>query len=141
MRAVANSGKEICWVRTNASGMRLYMVNNIDASVSFYDNANPLQPVERQKLVLKELGPMFLNDRGADSFMQVTSTPFQPALDPAERFIYVVSQRSNATNAAVTEGNKLHILSIAADGTVSQPGAPLNLPVPPSARPMGLVVF
>lgn len=140
-RAVPNSGKEICWVRTNASGSRLYTVNNIDASVSFYDNANPLQPVERQKLVLKELGPMFLNDRGADSFLQVTSTPFQPALDPTERFIYVVSQRSNATNAAVTEGNKLHILAIAADGTVSQPGAPLNLPVPPSARPMGLVVF
>ena len=56
---------------------------------------------------------MFLNDRGAGSFMQVTSTPFQPALDPTERF----------------------------NGTVSQPGAPLNLPVPPSARPMGLVVF
>ena len=51
-----------------------------------------------------------------------------------------VSQHSNATSAAVTEGNKLHILSIAADGTVSQPGAPLNLRVPLCARPMRLVV-
>lgn len=139
--AVPNSGKEICWVRTNASGTRLYTVNNIDASVSFYDNSNPLRPLERQKLVLKELGPMFLNDRGPDSFMQVTSTPFQPALDPSERFLYVVSQRSDATHPAVVEGNKLHTLAVAADGTVSQPGAPLDLPVPADARPMGLVVF
>ena len=128
-------------IRVGDPGTRLYTVNNIDASVSFYDNTDPLQPVERQKLVLKEHGPMFLNDRGADSFMQVTSTPFQPAPDPTEKFIYVVSQRADATHPSVTEGNKLHTLSIAADGTVSQPGAPLNLPVPASARPMGLVVF
>ena len=48
--------------------------------------------------------------------------------------------RRDATHPAVTEGNKLHIFWIAADGTVSQAGAPLNLPVPASARSIGLVV-
>lgn len=139
--AVPNSGLEICWIRTNAAGDRLYTVNNIDNSVSYYDNSDPLLPVERQHFVMKEPGPLFLNDRGPTSFMQVTSTPFEPALSPDERFLYVVNNRSNATDPAVTEGNKLHILTIGADGTLSEPHATVNLPVPPSARPQGLVVF
>ena len=58
-----------------------------------------------------------------------------------EKFIYVGSQRADANHPLVTAGNKLHMLSIAAAGTVSQPGALLNLPVPSSARPRGLVVY
>lgn len=143
VRAVPNSGLEICWIRTTASGARIYTVNNIDNSVSFYDNSDPLQPVERQKLSLKLSGPLFLNDRGAMSFMQVTSTPFQPALSPDEKFLYVVGNRVNALDNTVTAGNYIHVLNIAADGTLSQPGAPLVLPVPvpPATRPQGLVVF
>ncbi len=141
VRAVPNSGVEICWIRTSANGMRLYTVNNIDNSVSFYDNSTPTQPVEKQHLVLKESGPLFLNDRGPDSFMQVTSTPYEPALSPDEKFLYVVNNRSNAKNPAVTDGNKLHILSIAADGSLTESAATVNLPVPPDVRPQGLVVF
>lgn len=73
--------------------------------------------------------------------VQVDHEHAVPALDPTEKFINVASQRADATHPAVTVGNMLHTLSIAADGTVSQLGAPLNLPVPPSSRPMGLVVF
>ncbi|MEO5735138.1 MAG: hypothetical protein ABIN96_14475, partial [Rubrivivax sp.] len=143
VRAVPNSGLEICWIRPTANGARIYTVNNIDNSVSFYDNSDPLQPVEKQHLLLKLPGPLFLNDRGPDSFMQVTSTPYEPALSPDEKFLYVVGNRVNALNNAVTDGNSIHILSIAADGSLSQPGAPLPLPlpVPPATRPQGLVVF
>ena len=143
VRAVPNSGLEICWIRPTASGARIYTVNNIDNSVSFYDNGDPLQPVERQHLLLKLPGPLFLNDRGPDSFMQVTSTPYEPALSPDERFLYVVGNRVNALDNTVTAGNYIHILNIATDGTLSQPGAPLVLPVPvpPATRPQGLVVL
>ena len=143
VRAVPNSGVEICWIRPTANGARIYTVNNIDDSVSFYDNADPLQPVEKQHLLMKLPGPLFLNDRGPDSFMQVTSTPYEPALSPDEKFLYVVGNRSNALDNTVTAGNYIHILNIAADGSLSQPGAPLVLPVPvpPATRPQGLVVF
>jgi 6-phosphogluconolactonase (cycloisomerase 2 family) len=137
---VPNSGKEICWVRVTRNGSRIYTVNNIDNSVSFYDNSNPRAPVERQKLTMKEPGPMFLNDRGKLSFMQITSTPFQPALSPDERFIYVVNQRVDY-NSSYTRGNNLHILRVAEDGTLSEPGSPLELPVPTQSRPHGVVVF
>jgi 6-phosphogluconolactonase (cycloisomerase 2 family) len=138
--AVPNSGKEICWIRTAANGSRIYTVNNLDNSVSFYDASNPHVPVEKQKITLKEPGPMFLNDRGAMSFMQVTSTPFQPGISPDERFIYVVNQRVDF-NSPDQEGNKLHILRIGTDGMLSEPGEPVDLPVPAQARPQGVVVF
>ncbi|MDQ2778917.1 MAG: lactonase family protein [Pseudomonadota bacterium] len=143
VRTVPNSGTEICWIRPTANGARIYTVNNIDNSVSFYDNSDPLQPVEKQHLLLKLPGPLFLNDRGPDSFMQVTSTPYEPALAPDEKFLYVVGNRANALDNSVTTGNTIHILSIAADGSLSQPAAPLVLPVPvpPATRPQGLVVF
>ena len=50
VRAVPNSGVEFCWIRPTASGARIYTVDNIDNSVSFYDNGDPLQPVEKQHL-------------------------------------------------------------------------------------------
>ncbi len=143
VRAVPNSGVEICWIRPTANGSRIYTVNNIDNSVSFYDNSDPLQPVEKQHLLLKLPGPLFLNDRGPDSFLQVNSTPYEPALSPDEKFLYVVGNRVNALDNTVTAGNYIHVLNIAADGMVSQPGAPLPIPVPvpPATRPQGLVVF
>ena len=140
VRAVPNSGLEICWIRTTASGGRLYTVNNIDNTVSFYDNRAPLQPVEMQKLVLKDSGPLFLNDRGPESFMQVTSTPFEPALSPDERFFYVINQRANL-NSPSQDGNVIHVLAIAADGRLSEPGPSVRLPVPATARPQRLVVL
>ncbi len=140
VRQMPNSGKEICWVRTTADGRRLYTVNNIDNSVSFYDNADPRNPVERQKLVMSEPGPLFLNDRMDLSFEQITSTPFQMNLSPDERYLYVVNQRVDF-NSSYQEGNNIHVLRIADDGTLSEQGSPVDLPVPPQMRPQGIVVF
>lgn len=142
---VPNSGREICWIRTNAAGTRLFTVNNIDNSVSLYDIAgNPRAPVERQKLTLKEPGPLFLNDRGELSFMQITSTPFQPALSPDERFLYVINQRVDF-NSSYQQGNNIHIVRVASDGSLSEPGDPVQLTpqigVPVRDRPHGVVVF
>jgi 6-phosphogluconolactonase (cycloisomerase 2 family) len=56
IRTVANSGKAICWIRSNATGTRLYTANTADSSISVYDSTFPLEPVEIQHLKLNGLG-------------------------------------------------------------------------------------
>jgi hypothetical protein len=54
--------------------------------------------------------------------------------------LFTVSQRvtTNATDGT-SPGNILHALMIAADGTVSEPGADVWLDVPLDARPQGVL--
>src|SRR5205823_11159119 len=78
VRSVPNSGKAICWIRSNASGTRLYTANTGDNSISVYDTSQPLEPVEIEHLVLKGVG----------NALQLT-------LDPRQDFLYVVTQRAS----------------------------------------------
>ncbi|HKG90496.1 MAG TPA: beta-propeller fold lactonase family protein [Gemmatimonadaceae bacterium] len=132
----ANSGKAICWILVNPSGSTIYTTNTLTNSLSRYDAASPQAPVERQHLVLREPGPTF-----TFMGMQVpTSQDFQEALSPDGKFLYVVSQHANPDFTA-PNGNKLHTISIAADGTLSETVAPLQLPVATTTRPQGVIVF
>ncbi|MBC8044266.1 MAG: beta-propeller fold lactonase family protein [Rhizobacter sp.] len=133
----AVSGKAPCWIITNSSGSRIYTTNTVDGSVSVLDATNPLAPVEIQKLVLKEVGPLFEIMPGA---MAVSSGAFQEALSPDGKNIYVVSQRATS-DASYTQGNYLHVLNVASDGTLTEPGVPVVLAVPTTARPHGVVTF
>src|SRR5437764_6937784 len=56
VRSVSNSGKAICWIRSNATGTRLYTANTGDSSISVYDSTFQLQPVEIQHFTLKGVG-------------------------------------------------------------------------------------
>ena len=67
-RTVANSGKAICWLRTNRAGTRLYTSNTGSSTVSVYDTTDPAEPKEIQ--AVRTSGPGAL---------------FQLALDPTER--------------------------------------------------------
>jgi DNA-binding beta-propeller fold protein YncE len=120
--SVANSGKAICWIRSNATGTRIYTANTGDNSISVYDNTFPLQPVEIEHLVLKGLGSVF----------QIT-------VDPRGNFLYAVTQRSSAT-VPLGEGNTLHVLRInQVTGKITESGASfVELPVPPGTRPQGV---
>jgi 6-phosphogluconolactonase (cycloisomerase 2 family) len=122
IRSVANSGKAVCWIRSNATGTRIYTANTGDNSISVYDNTFPLQPIEIEHLVLKGLGSVF----------QIT-------VDPRGNFLYAVTQRSSAT-VPLGEGNTLHVLRInQVTGKVSESGASfVELPVPPGTRPQGV---
>ncbi len=133
----SNSGKAICWIVTNKSGSAIYTTNTADNSVSFYNASNPLAPTEAQRLALKEPGPMFINDKG---MMMPTSEDFQLTLDPSGQHLYILSQHANP-DFSVTNGNLLHILTVAADGTLSEPAAPLHLPVDTRTRPWGVLAF
>jgi len=122
-RTVPNSGKAICWLLTNRAGTRLYTVNTGSSTVSVYDTTDPDEPREIQ--AIQTSGPGAL---------------FQLALDPTERFLYVIGQRGS--HAA--PGNALHVLAVdEEDGTLTE--MPLS-PVPitlqsPDARPQGVAVF
>ena len=122
-RTVANSGTAICWLRTNRAGTRLYTANTGSSTVSVYDTTDPDEPKEIQ--AVRTSGPGAL---------------FQLALDPTERFLYVIGQRGSRA----APGNALHVLEVDdEDGTLSEVSsspAPITLRSP-DARPQGVAVF
>jgi 6-phosphogluconolactonase (cycloisomerase 2 family) len=124
VNAFNNSGKALCWIVTNHAGTALFTVNSGDNSVSSYNISQPLAPAEAQHLVLR--GP---------------GNPFQQALEPSERFLYVVSQRTTTDPNDLT-GNGVHILTVGQDGSLAEaPFSPMALPVPAFARPQGVVAL
>jgi hypothetical protein len=67
---------------------------------------------------------------------------FQIALSPDGRTLYAISQSTNPTGN-FADGNQLHILSVAADGRLSEPNGPVLLStagVPGDAHPQGIAV-
>lgn len=134
-RSVANSGQDICWVLPNKAGTRLYTVNNLPrpelgqkaATVTTYDISgdHAEKPVEIGVLEVPLPGGVFVNNR---NFEQPDSTAFQCALDPDEKFFYVICQRINQTDENKgQEGNILHAFKIDEKG----------LPQTAHSRPLG----
>src|SRR6516162_8747669 len=122
-RTVANSGTAICWLRTNRAGTRLYTANTGSSTVSVYDTTVPDEPKEIQAIHTSGPGNLF-----------------QLALDPTERFLYVIGQRGNSA----APGNALHVLAVdEEDGTLSEvPSSPAQITLQsPDARPQGIAVF
>ena len=124
LRTVPNSGKGICWIRSNKAGTRLYTSNTTDPSISVYDTSiDPSEPIEIQRVVLNG-----------------QSNVYQICLDPAEEWFYTVTQRNSA--GLPRTANAMHVLKIAKDGTLTEaPTSPMILPVPASSRPQGVVAF
>jgi DNA-binding beta-propeller fold protein YncE len=110
-------------LRTNRAGTRLYTANTGSFTVSVYDTTDPAEPNEIQ--AIQTSGPGAL---------------FQLALDPTERFLYVIGQRGS--HAA--PGNTLHVLAVDdEDGTLTEvPSSPVPITLQsPDARPQGVAVF
>lgn len=149
--AVPNSGQDICWIRINEDGTRLYAVNNLpredrmdDAStVTVFDIAGSRarKPVEIQRIALPLPLGTFVNNRTAP---QPNSTAFQLDIDPTGRVLTVLAQRIDQTGAnASEEGNILHVLRIDDRGLLSVVTSRHLGPdgVHPTARPQGLVTL
>jgi 6-phosphogluconolactonase (cycloisomerase 2 family) len=108
----------------NNDGTRLYSSNTGDNSISVFDIANPLKPVEIQHLRLKGTG-----------------SSFEIELDPENNYLYAVTQRAAATTP-LGQGNNLHVLRVGVNGRLTEnEGSPLALPVPSGTRPQGLATF
>jgi 6-phosphogluconolactonase (cycloisomerase 2 family) len=124
VHSVPNSGKAICWVRTNPEGTRLYTSNTNDSSISVYETSNPLKPKEIQKHRLSGVG-----------------NSFQFELDPRGGFLYVLTQRG-ASTVPLGKGNTLHVLQLDPDGRIAdKDDSPLELTLPQGTRPQGVAVF
>jgi DNA-binding beta-propeller fold protein YncE len=114
----------ICWTRVNNDGTRLYAANTGDNSISVFDVTNPVRPVQIQHLRLRGTGSIF-----------------EIELDPANRYLYGVTQRSSAATPP-GQGNNLHVLRVGPDGRLTEnDGSPLALPVPAGTRPQGVATF
>lgn len=149
--AVPNSGQDICWLRVNRAGTRLYAVNNLPregtddvaSTLTVFDisGENAERPVEISRTEIPLPFASFVNNRAAE---QPGSTAFQLTLDASERFLYVVNQRIDQTAANdVPGGNVIHTFRIAEDGAV-EPAQARHLAddgVSSRARPQGLVAI
>jgi 6-phosphogluconolactonase (cycloisomerase 2 family) len=123
LRAVPNSGKAICWLRTNRSGTRLYSSDTITNSISVYDLSDPATPVQMQELNLEGPGNALQFELSSDG-----------------NYIYAISSRGSSS-IPDGQGNALHILKIAKDGTVEETGAsPILFSLPDGTRPQGVAV-
>lgn len=132
LTATVPAGAAACWLRTNAKGTRLYVLNSGENSVGVYDITEASAPVFLSKLVLKESGAM-TSSSGKTS---LASGDFALNFSPEGNILYVVSQDIDA--AAGGDYNFLHSLAVAADGTLTEPGEPLALPVAADVRPLGV---
>ena len=100
--------------------------------------ADPLHPVQIQEFVLG--GPQ--NSTGDPTAARET-TAFEFALDPSGKTLYVIDHQTDAAGN-FPQGNALHVLSVAPDGTLSESASsPLFLPsnIPAGADPQGVAVI
>jgi DNA-binding beta-propeller fold protein YncE len=135
--SVPVQGAATCWIVVSADGKYLYTANTGTNSVGVFSLADPLNPVEIQEFALH--GP--LAPPGAPAGERDTAD-FQIALDPSGHSLYVIGQSTSPT-LNFPQGNQLHMLKVARDGTLSEPAGPILFPtsaVPANARPQGLAV-
>ena len=123
LRSVADSGGAPCWFRIDARARRMYVSNTGDNSVSVFDLRRPDQPVELQRLALR----------------QATGGTFQISLDPEEHFLYALEEENSAASAG--RSNQVHVMRISPAGLVAEmDSSPVKLPVPAGQVPQGLFV-
>ena len=129
--ASSDSGAAPCWCVVSADGKILYVANTASDSVGVFSLANPLAPVQIEDV---QLGGPRSSPAGANTNV------FEITLDPTGRFLYAVTQSTDSSN--FPQGNQLHTLSVARDGTLSEPLAPVILSVTDvgaNAHPQGVV--
>ena len=129
------AGPAACWIRTNKTGSRLYVLNSGENAISAYNIENPTTPVSIGKLMLKKAGPKY--DVMGMPF--VTSEDFSFQLSSDEACMYVLCQHTNK-DFSIGNYNYMHVVSIAGDGTLSEPSDAMQMPVDNKLRPKGLIV-
>jgi 6-phosphogluconolactonase (cycloisomerase 2 family) len=132
------SGHGPCWTTVSADGEFLYTADTGTNSVGVFSLVDPLHPVQIQELVLG--GPQ--NSTGDPKAPRET-TDFEFALDPSGKTLYVINHSTDSTGN-FPQGNALHVLSVAANGMLSESASsPLFLPsdIPAGADPQGVAVI
>ncbi|RYY54612.1 MAG: hypothetical protein EOO05_20130 [Chitinophagaceae bacterium] len=137
MQTSVAAGPAACWLRTNNSGDKLYVLNSAANTVQVYNTSNPSSPSSMQVIELKMSGPEY---PGPGTAMFKTSQDFSLHLSPDEKTLYVLCQHTN-TDFSIGNYNYLHSLKVNADGTLVEETEPVQLPVASNIRPKGLAVI
>jgi 6-phosphogluconolactonase (cycloisomerase 2 family) len=135
---VSVQGSGPCWTLVSPNGEILYTVDTGTNSVGVFSLSDPLHPEQIQEFVLG--GPQ--NSTGDPTAARET-TDFEFALDPSGKSLYVIDHQTDAAGT-FPQGNALHVLAVAPDGTLSESASsPLFLPsnIPAGADPQGVAVI
>jgi hypothetical protein len=135
---VAVQGSGPCWTLVSANGKFLYTIDTGTNSVGVFSLANPLKPVQIQEFTLG--GPQ--NSTG-DPTATSETTNFEFSLNPSGNTLFVIDHQTDAAGT-FPQGNALHVLSVAADGRLSEStSSPVFLPldIPAGADPQGVAVI
>jgi DNA-binding beta-propeller fold protein YncE len=114
-----------CWSVVSADGGRLFFANAGSDNLSVWDIANdPRQPRLLQTYELPGGG-----------------NPWGLRLDPTGHVLFVITPRQ-IHEVPVDQGQLLHALRIAADGTIDDEvdGSPVSIPVAPETNVFGITV-
>jgi 6-phosphogluconolactonase (cycloisomerase 2 family) len=127
VRAMPNPGAVLpCWTEVNAAGTRLYSGNAGSGNITVFDiSQDPLHPGQMQSIHLNGVG-----------------NPWNFALDPSGRELFIVNMRADARHVPSDEGNTLHALRIGSDGRLAElSSSPVKIPVPVNTNPYGIAVL
>jgi 6-phosphogluconolactonase (cycloisomerase 2 family) len=137
LQTTVAAGKAACWIRTNDSGNRMYVLNSGDNTVQVYDSSNASAPTSIQVLELKNSGPTYPGPGGVPF---KTSEAFSLHFSTDENTLYVVSQHTNP-DFTIGNFNYLHKLEVSDNGMLTESGEAIQLPVANTLRPKGTVVI
>jgi 6-phosphogluconolactonase (cycloisomerase 2 family) len=112
VQAVPNEGIDICWLRLNAAGTRLYSSESVTNTITVYDTSDTLNPVQIQHVNLNAADGPVINIE----------------LDPTETFLYALA------------GHEIHTLNVDASGMLSELVGPTHLPIANRDTPFGMAV-
>ncbi|HEX4793167.1 MAG TPA: hypothetical protein VH370_05215 [Humisphaera sp.] len=127
-----------CWTLVSPDGKFLYSIDTGTNSVGVFSLADPLHPKQIQEFALG--GP---RNKTGDPSAPSQTTDFEFALDPSGKSLYVIDHQTTA-DGSFPQGNALHVLSVASDGTLSEPAGSIQfLPsdIPAGADPQGVAVI
>jgi 6-phosphogluconolactonase (cycloisomerase 2 family) len=134
-----NSGLGASTMRSNNGGDRLYVLNSYKNIVTVLNTSDAGAPTVLARLELKNPGlPYYVH-----AVPYTSSECYSLGLSYDEKFLYVVSQNINFNTYPPFDGNNnwLHVLSVQPDGTLTEPGEPIQLPVSNMVIPRGVAVY
>lgn len=113
---VPTTGSLACWLGISHDGSRLYSAETGSGTITVYDTSVPTAPVQIQHYTMSTVG-------------DATPAPWEVRFDPTGKFLYAVSNQT------------LHVMNVAADGTLSETVGAVNLNLPAGTFPYGLATI
>lgn len=134
-----NTGSGASTMRSNKGGDRLYVLNSYQNAVAVLNTSNAASPTVLAKLTLKKPGSSWYGH----AVPYPSSECYSLGLSSNEKFLYVVSQNTNfySSDTATVNNNWFHVLAVQPDGTLTEPGEPIQLPVGNTVIPHGVAVY